>query len=190
MATVEFKLDPLTYHSLLRALKAESDGAQLRRQLAREWRAAGEVAANDARRSARAIAAPRSRHAVSLRSAIAAGVRVDVHAGAPTKKHRYGPSVEIAWHRGPMAKANRKEKSTRSVLWRAGWLLNKGKRWEHVAWGRKTGRRIGIPQAKGWFDDAIEPHKVVFYQVARGAVQDVLDRIESRSVSRGASQRL
>ena len=194
MAEIQIKPDRISWGSLERALKTESRGIGLAADLERTWRAAATVAAADAKRSARMIAAPRSRHAVSLRSAIAAGVGVDTNLGAGivkrsiggTKKSKQGfASVAIVWHRSAMKRAVRgKFARPESILWRAGWLLNKGRRWSHPVFGLGPNVVTGSPQAKGWFDDPIEPHLPGFALAVRQAYDDLVDRIERRSISR------
>lgn len=183
---VEIQPDRDTFRRLERALMDAADGREFLRDLERAWRAAASIAAADARRSARAIPAPRSRHEVSLRQAIAEGVRPHTYMGVRGKGRslRVAGTAEVAikYHRSPMAKARRGiHKRDASVLWRAGWLLNRGRRWKHPVFGLAPNVVTGIPQAKGWFDDAIEPHLPGIAAVIRKSYEDLVDRIERRS---------
>lgn len=178
--------DEASFRRVTLALLDAADGRELMRDLERQWRAAANVAANDARRSARAIAAPRSHHEVSLRAAIAKGVAVHTYMGLRGKgrKVRAGGDAEVAikYHRSPMAAATRgKEKRPQSILWRAGWLLNRGRLWSHPVFGREPEVVTGVPQAKGWFDDSIAPHIPGLVAAVRDAYADMVDRIERRS---------
>lgn len=191
MADVSIEPDKRSWNALERALRDAADGREMLRDLEKSWRAAGNIAAADARRSARMIPAPRSKHTVSLRSAIAKGVGVDTDMGTG-RVHRGGgvykdskrslASVAIVWRRSPMAKARRgKYKRAQSILWRAGSLLNKGKLWTHPVFGLSPNVTTGVPQAKGWFDDAIEPHKPGLVAAVHQAYKEMVDKIERRS---------
>lgn len=187
---VDIEPDEGTFRRLERALMNAADGREFFRDLERSWRAAASVAANDARRSARMISAPRSRHEVSLRSAIASGVRVHVSTGIQRRGIRSkvtgDASVAIAWHRSSMKKAARgkHKRYPQSILWRAGSLLNKGKRWSHPVFGLQPEVVTGVPQAKGWFDDSIEPHMPGMVLAIRQSYEELADRIETRSRGR------
>lgn len=190
---IEIEPDKTSWSTLRRALKDAADGREFLRDLEVSWRAAATVAANDARRSARMIPAPRSRHSVSLRAAIASGVKVETSMGVKKvgRGRRAGialagnPSVAIVWKRSGMAGATRgKEGRRQSILWRAGWLLNKGRVWKHPTFGLAPNVVTGVPQAKGWFDDSIEPHLPGMTLAVRQAYNQMADRIERRSVSR------
>lgn len=183
---VDIEPDHASFRRVERAFRDAADGRELLRDLEKSWRAAASVAANDARRSARMIAAPRSGHAVSLRSAIASGVKVHTYMGAKAKGRRVvgGGDAEVAvkWHRSSMAKATRgRFRRPQSILWRAGWLLNRGKRWSHPVFGLGPNVVTGIPQAKGWFDDSIEPHLPGLFVAVRQSYAEMVDRIERRS---------
>jgi hypothetical protein len=186
---VQITPDRLSWDSLERALKAESRGFEFLAGLEKDWRAAGSIAAADARRSARSIAAGRSQHAVSLRSAIAAGVQVHTYMGARAKGKsvaggRTDAEVAIAWHRRSMARAVRGVHGRpQSILWRAGWLLNKGRRWSHPVFGLRPNVVTGVPQGKGWFDDSLEPHLPGLALVVRDSYEEMIRRINARSVS-------
>lgn len=185
---IEIAPDKPSFRSLERALRDAADGREMLGDLERAWRAAANVAANDARRSARMIAAPRSRHSVSLRAAIASGVKVHTSMGVQRKGRKVvgsgDASVAIAWHRSSMKRAVRgREGRPQSILWRAGWLLNNGRVWSHPVFGLGPNVRTGVPQAKGWFDDSIEPHLPGMVAAARQAYEEMVDRIERQSVS-------
>lgn len=186
MTTVEIRPDRPSWNSLERALKDASDGREFIADLEKTWRAAANIAAADARRSARMIPAPRSRHSVSLRAAIASGVKVHTYMGAKAKGRKVvgGGDAEVAikYHRSSMKKAVRgRHGRPQSILWRAGWLLNKGRQWTHPTFGLAPNVTSGVPQAKGWFDDSIEPHKPGLFLAVRQAYEDMVDRIERRS---------
>jgi hypothetical protein len=193
MGAVELNIEPdkASWHSLERALRDAADGRELLNDLERSWRAAATIAANDAKRSARMISAPRSRHAVSLRSAIASGVGVDTDMGAG-KVNRGGgvskpskstlASVAITWRRSGMKKARRgRKKRAESILWRAGWLANKGHPgWSHPVFGLGPNVTTNLA-GKGWFDDSIEPHKPGFVLAVRQAYGELVDAIERQA---------
>lgn len=186
MADVEIEPDEASFRRLTMALRDAADGREFMRDLEREWRAAAAIPANDARRSARMISAPRSRHSVSLRAAIASGVKVHTYMGLRGKGRRVraGGDAEVAikLHRSSMKRAVRgKEGRPQSILWRAGWLLNRGRRWSHPVFGKPPNVITGIPQAKGWFDDSIRPHLPGMLVAVRQAYANMLDRIERRS---------
>lgn len=192
MATeVDIRPDKASFKALERALRDGADGREFLADLDKSWRAAGEVAARDAKRSARMIAAPRSRHSVSLRQAIAAGVKVETSMGV-TKSGRGrsaqfsakgNASVAVVWKRSAMKKATRgRFRRPQSILWQAGWLLNKGRMWSHPVFGLGPNVTTGIPQAKGWFDDSVLPHLPGMALAAGQAYEELVDRIERRSL--------
>lgn len=183
---VSIEPDQPSWRQLKRALLDAADGREFLRDLQRSWRVAAGVAASDARRSARAIAAARSRHEVSLRSAIAKGVQAHTYMGIRGKGRRMrlagDAEVAIKWHRSPMGMATRgKYKRRESILWRAGWLLNRGRRWSHPVFGSGPNVVTGVPQAKGWFDDSIAPHLPGLIAVVRQSYAELADRIERQS---------
>lgn len=177
---VSVKLDQTSYHAFVHALKAESDGKALHRQLEREWRAIGTVAAADARRAIRYVPSHTSTHTVSLRAAIASGVKVEANTVLDPARKKW-PGVAIVWHRSAMAKAVRgKKASPKSILWRAGQLFNRGSAWEHPFYGRGSYRQQPVA-AKGWFDNSIEPHKPGMVEAVRQVYREMVDRIARRS---------
>lgn len=177
MANLRIQLEPddLSWDRFASALRSEADGRALRRDLARSWRVVGEEGAEAARRSIRHASMGRSRHAVSLREAIADGVAVHVSTA------QVRPGVTIAWHRRGMKKAVRgKFGGADSILWRAGVLLNNGTRWGHPVFGR--GYVVtGVPGARGWFHAPLRRRMPAMEEAVRQAYRDVVDRIRARS---------
>lgn len=176
MAAFEVRIEPddMSWDRFATALRSEADGVALRRGLARSWRAIGEEGAEAARQSIRHAPMGRSSHAVPLREAIADGVKVHVS----TAKRR--PGVTIAWHRSGMKKAIRGKGGERSILWRAGALLNSGARWGHPVYGR--GYVVtGVPGARGWFHAPLRKRMPLMEQAVRQAYREAVDRIEKRS---------
>lgn len=184
MSTLHVKIEPdeLSWKSLTRALRSESDGQELRRDLAKLWRAPAAAAATAAKAAIRGAPAQASTHAVSLRAAIAKGVRAHVYTGAGNPARGKFPGVAVKWHRSPMGAARRgKRQSDESILWRAGQLLNRGRVWQHPVFGHGPNVTTGVLGAKGWFDRSVDPYKPAMAGAVRLGYDLMVARISRKS---------
>lgn len=147
-----------------RALRAEADGRELRRELTRQLRAAMNPIVADARAAARAIPSGGGHAGTPLRPAVARAVRPPV-----VRLSGKNPNVAIRVGMTPQVRGFRS----------APRRLNKAS-WRHPVYGNRAVwvRQVGRP---GWFDDTVRGRREEFRDQVLDVVKAMTDRIAARS---------
>ncbi|MEV6790905.1 hypothetical protein AB0M87_02665 [Streptomyces sp. NPDC051320] len=148
---------------LARALKAEEDGKQLRKELAANLRAALKPGADQAKGSIMGMVSLHGSTQPALRSAIAKKIRPEVKLGG-------------RWT-GARVKAF-KTKNVRGFP-NAPKRTNSSRGWRHPVWGN----RENWVQQRGkieWFDRAFQGRQDIYKQAVHAAMEDMARRIASR----------
>ncbi|MFF6825053.1 hypothetical protein [Streptomyces longwoodensis] len=150
--------------ALTRAIRAEEDGKQLRRELARDMREALKPGAAAAKSSVMAIASAGLPTAPALRSSVARKIRPEVKLGG-------------RWS-GARVKAF-KTKNVRGFP-NAPKRLNRAGGWRHPVYGN---REVWVHQhgKSGWFDEAFEGREGVYRQAVEAAMENMARRIAARA---------
>jgi len=160
---IEVQPDADSFRRVARALADEGDGKELRSQLVRDLRAIMEPAAEEARANVMGLHSGGLPHAgESLRTAVAAGVKVVVRLGN-------NPVVGIkASKRGmPRGFVNAPKR------------LNARKGWRHRVFGRDVWvTQVGVPE---WFDRPIQRRYKQFQEAVEKALEDVARRIDRKA---------
>lgn len=150
--------------ALTRALRAEEDGKQLRKELARNLREALKPGAAEAKSSVMSIASAGLPTAPALRSSVAKKIRPEVKLGG-------------RWS-GARVKAF-KTKNVRNFP-NAPKRLNRAGGWRHPVYGN---REIWVQQRGrvGWFDRSFEGREGTYLAAVNAAMEDMARRIASRA---------
>lgn len=149
---------------LVAALRAESDGKALNRDLVRELRVVAEPAAAAARAAILSMGTSGLHHPEpALRTAVAEHTKVTVRTGG---RH---PSVGVRASKTGMPRG----------FYNAPKRLNAAKGWRHQVFGQDTWvTQRGRP---GWFDDTIARFKPAAERGAKSAMDDMAERISVRT---------
>jgi len=150
--------------ALVRALRAEDDGKQLRKELARNMRAALRPAAAEAKSSIMAMSSAGLPTAPALRSSVAKKIRPEVKLGG-------------RWS-GARVKAF-KTKNVRNFP-NAPKRLNRAGGWRHPVFGN---REVWVQQRgkTDWFDRSFEGRESEYRAAVEQAMEDTARRIADRS---------
>lgn len=157
------EVDQRDLKRLVVALRREADGKELRRDLVRGLRSAVAPAAAAARTSilSMPVRGAADREGVSLRAAVAAGVKVEIRTTG-----RAGVFV--------VARSNGMPRKFRTAPKR----LN-ARGWRHPVHGtKKWVTQVGKP---GWFDDTLKHAKPGANRAAGEALDDVAKRIDQQT---------
>ncbi|MER5882719.1 hypothetical protein ABT160_02705 [Streptomyces sp. NPDC001941] len=149
--------------SLVRAIRAEADGKELRKELAKNMREALKPGAADAKSSIMAMASSGLGARPGLRTSIARKIRPEVKLGGRWTGARVKAFKTKNIRRFPNAP---KRVNRRSGGWRT---LTYG----HEPWRTQEGKR-------GWFDEAFENATTTYRQAVLDAMEDMARRIASR----------
>lgn len=150
--------------ALVRALRAEEDGKQLRRELAKNMRAALRPGAAEAKSSIMAMSSAGLRTGPALRSSIARKIRPEVKLGG-------------RWS-GARVKAF-KTKNIRNFP-NAPKRTNRAGGWRHPVFGN---RDVWVTQTGkiDWFDDAFKGREGEYRTAVEQAMEDMARRIVNRA---------
>ena len=163
MIRLEVKHD---LNSLARALRREEDGKELRKDLVRNLRQAVAPAVDEAKGAIRSMSS-RGHAGLSLRSAVARAVTVQVKTG--------GKAVGV--------KVRARGTTVRGFT-NAPRLLNSAKGWRHpnIGAGRRGQRdwvaQVGKPD---WFDGPLRRHHAEYRKAVIQAMDDMAQRIARRA---------
>ncbi len=158
------QIDPKSLHLLVRALRSEADGKELRRDLIRGLRAVAEPAAMAARGAILSMGTGGvSQAEPGLRTSVAAATKVVVRTG----KNRPGVAVRVKKNTMPRGFRNAPKR------------LQSKKGWRHPVFGN---REIWVTQRgkPGWFDDTLRKAA----PEARAAMGQVLENVARRISAR------
>lgn len=158
----QVEVDEKQLARLVLALRAEADGKDLDRDLARNLRTALEPA-RDAARAAIMAMPSKSQVVPSLRAAVAEATVTSVRLSG----QRPGVAIRTGKTGMPRGFTNAPQR------------LNRAKGWRHPV--RGTDRWVTQVGAPGWFDDTIEPFKTEATQAAGEALDAVAHRIDERT---------
>jgi gas vesicle protein len=149
--------------ALARALRAESDGKQLRKELAKNMRDALKPAASQAKSGIMAMSSSGPGTAPALRSAIAKKIRPEVKLGGNWS----GARIKAFKTRNIRGFANAPKRT------------NRARGWRHLTYGREPwvqqhGRTL-------WFDRAMEGDTNRYSQAVHDAMEAMARRISDRA---------
>ncbi|MFF5759679.1 hypothetical protein ACFY7A_30125 [Streptomyces longwoodensis] len=150
--------------ALTRAIRAEEDGKQLRRELAANMRAALRPGADEAKSSIMAMSSAGLPTAPALRASVARKIRPEVKLGG-------------RWS-GARVKAF-KTKNVRGFP-NAPKRLNRAGGWRHPVYGN---REVWVHQhgKTGWFDHAFEGRQSNYKEAVEAAMEDMARRLAARA---------
>lgn len=150
--------------ALVRAIRAEEDGKQLRKELAKNMRTALKPAADAAKASIMSMSSAGLGTSPGLRSSIARKIRPEVKLGG------YWSGARVKARKTPNVRgfANAPKRTQRPGGWR------------HTVWGD---RDVWVVQhgKPGWFDIPMQAGVGRYRKAALDAMEDMAHRIESRS---------
>ncbi|GAA3374736.1 hypothetical protein [Streptomyces racemochromogenes] len=149
--------------ALARALRAESDGKQLRKELAKNMREALKPAAVQAKSGIMAMSSSGPGTAPALRSAIAKKIRPEVKLGGNWS----GARIKAFKTRNVRGFANAPKRT------------NRARGWRHLTYGREPwvqqhGRTL-------WFDNAMEGDTNRYTQAVHEAMENMARRLADRA---------
>ncbi len=150
------------FDSLLGALRAEEDGKQLRKDLAREMREALKPAAEQAKSGIMSMAASTSA-SPGLRTSIAKKIRPEVKLGGRWT----GARVKAKKIQGIRRFANAPKRTQRAAGWRT-------QSWGRGAWRVQVGK-------VDWFDRAMSPDAARYKEAVHTAMEAMARRIADRA---------
>jgi hypothetical protein len=158
----KIEVDTKTLRLLVSALKRESDGKELVKDLVRNLRTVAEPAAAAAKAS---ILSMESHHESmpGLRASIARATKVSVR----TTGKRAGVAIRTSKLGMPRGFRNAPKR------------LNSKKGWRHPVFGQdRWVSQVGKP---GWFDDTIAAFKPAAHEAAKRALVEMANRIDRRT---------
>lgn len=150
--------------ALVRAIRAEQDGKQLRKELAKEMRDALKPAAVQAKSGIMAMSSAGPGTAPALRSAIAKKIRPEVKLGGNWS----GARVKAFKTRNVRNFPNAPKRTNRAAGWRHPVFGNRD------VWVAQHGRAL-------WFDRALEGDTNRYTQAVHEAMENMARRIASRA---------
>lgn len=167
MASTEglsLELTPENLRAISKALKAEEDGKQLRKELTRNMRDALKPGAVDAKSAIMSMASATPHGGPALKSAIARRIR---------------PEVRISG-KFPGAKVKAMKTPNIRGFANAAKRTNRASGWRHPVYGS---REVWVQQhgKVKWFDRAFEGQQGHYQRAVQFALADMVNRIASRS---------
>ncbi|MFF9688989.1 hypothetical protein [Streptomyces sp. NPDC014623] len=148
--------------ALVRALRQEEDGKQLRKDLAKNMRTALRPGAAAAKSSVMAMASAGLSHGPSLRSAVAKKIRPEIKLGGRWS----GARVKAFKTPNIRGFTNAPKRINRQGGWRT---LTYG----HEPWRTQTGK-------PGWFDDSFVNDAAAYRAAVHEAMEDMARRLAAR----------
>lgn len=150
--------------ALVRALRAEADGKQLRKELAKNMREALKPAAAQAKGGIMAMSSAGPGTAPALRSAIAKKIRPEVKLGGNWS----GARIKAFKTRGARGFVNAPKRT------------NRPRGWRHLVYGRPDSW-VTQHGKDHWFDNAMDGDVNVYTQAVHEAMESMARRIASRA---------
>lgn len=149
--------------ALVHAIKAEADGKQLRKELAKNMRDALKPAAEQAKSGIMSMGSATGGTAPALRSSIAKRIRPEVRLTG----RRTGARVKARKIPGIRGFANAPKRTQAKGGWRT-------QSWGNGTWRTQHGRIQ-------WFDRAMDGHQAQYREAVRKAMEAMARRIASRA---------
>jgi hypothetical protein len=161
---LSLELTPENLRAISKALKAEEDGKQLRKELTRNMRDALKPGATDAKSAIMSMASATPHGGPALKSAIARRIR---------------PEVRISG-KFPGAKVKAMKTPNIRGFANAAKRTNRASGWRHPVYGS---REVWVQQhgKVKWFDRAFEGQEGRYQRAVQFALADMVNRIASRS---------
>jgi hypothetical protein len=161
---LSLELTPENLRAISKALKAEEDGKQLRKELTRNMRDALKPGATDAKSAIMSMASATPHGGPALKSAIARRIR---------------PEVRISG-KFPGAKVKAMKTPNIRGFANAAKRTNRASGWRHPVYGS---REVWVHQhgKVKWFDRAFEGQQGHYQRAVQFALADMVNRIASRS---------
>jgi hypothetical protein len=161
---LSLELTPENLRAISKALKAEEDGKQLRKELTRNMRDALKPGATDAKAGIMSMASATPHGGPALKSAIARRIR---------------PEVRISG-KFPGAKVKAMKTPNIRGFANAAKRTNRASGWRHPVYGS---REVWVQQhgKVKWFDRAFEGQEGRYQRAVQFALADMVNRIASRS---------
>jgi hypothetical protein len=163
-ASLGLELTPQNLRAISRALRAEEDGKQLRKELTRNMREALKPGAAEAKSSIMSMASATPHGGPALKSAIARRIRPEARISGKF------PGAKIKAMKTPNLRgfANAAKRTNRASGWR------------HPVYGN---REVWVQQhgKTKWFDRAFEGQEGRYKRAVQFALADMINRIASRS---------
>jgi hypothetical protein len=161
---LSLELTPENLRAISKALKAEEDGKQLRKELTRNMRDALKPGAVDAKSAIMSMASATPHGGPALKSAIARRIR---------------PEVRISG-KFPGAKVKAMKTPNIRGFANAAKRTNRASGWRHPVYGS---REVWVQQhgKVKWFDRAFEGQQGHYQRAVQFALADMVNRIASRS---------
>ncbi|MEV3995813.1 hypothetical protein AB0K62_08985 [Streptomyces halstedii] len=150
--------------ALVRAIRQEADGKQLRKELAATMRTALRPAAAEAKSAIMAMGSTGAGTGPGLRAGVAKKIRPEVKLGGRWTGARVKAFKTPALRRFPNAP---KRLNRRNGGWRA-------LTWGHEPWRTQTGK-------PGWFDDAFTNDAAAHRAAVHTAMEDMARRLAARA---------
>lgn len=165
-ASLSMEIEPTNLRNISRALKAEEDGKEMRKELTRNMRDALKPGAADAKSGIMSMASSTPHAAPALRSSIARKIRPEARISGKF------PGAKVKAFKTPNIRgfANAAKRTNRSSGWRHPVHGNR------EVWIHQTGK------AK-WFDRAFEGRESDYKRAVQYALADMVNRVESRASS-------
>lgn len=157
------EVDERSLARLVTAMRAQSDGKELVRDLVRELRAVAEPAMRAAQASIMSMGSG-STLLPSLRTTVAQHTKIRVRSGGK----RPGVSIKADKNGMPRGFHNAPKR------------LNAAKGWRHMVFGNE-GEWVTQRGKPGWFDDTISTFKPAARRAAQQVMQDMARRIDART---------
>jgi hypothetical protein len=163
-ASLNLQLTPQNLRNISRALRAEEDGKELRKELTRNMREALKPGATQAKSNIMSMASATPHGGPALKSSIARKIRPEARITG-----RF-PGAKIKAFKTPNVRgfANAAKRTNRASGWR------------HPVYGN---REVWIQQTGKvkWFDHAFEGRRNAYEHAVKSALADMVNRIASRS---------
>jgi hypothetical protein len=163
-ASLSLQLTPQNLRNISRALRAEEDGKELRKELTRNMREALRPGAAEAKSNIMSMASATPHGGPALKSSIARKIRPEARISGKF------PGAKIKAFKTPALRgfANAAKRTNRASGWR------------HPVYGN---REVWIQQTGKvkWFDHAFEGRRNAYEHAVKSALADMVNRIASRS---------
>nr|WP_024067029.1 hypothetical protein [Streptomyces sp. F2]AHC28108.1 hypothetical protein pFP3.6c [Streptomyces sp. F2] len=165
-ASLNLQLTPQNLRNISRALRAEEDGKELRKELTRNMREALKPGAVQAKSNIMSMGSATPHGGPALKSSIARKIRPEVRISG-----RF-PGAKIKAFKTPNVRgfANAAKRTNRASGWRHPVYGNR------EVWVQQTGK-------VRWFDRAFEGQHNTYEHAVKSALADMVNRIASRSGS-------
>lgn len=163
-ASLNLQLTPQNLRNISRALRAEEDGKQLRKELTRNMREALKPGAAEAKSGIMSMASATPHGGPALKSSIARKIRPEARISGKF------PGAKIKAFKTPAIRgfANAAKRTNRASGWRHPLFGNR------EVWVQQTGK-------VKWFDHAFEGRRGQYEHAVKSALADMVNRIAERS---------